>query len=410
MSGGHANAGAAGGGGHTGAVDVPKTADVRGAGAANQTAPTCARPADQAGSVAVGDDAGGANADQSAGTGIAFDAAGGVGVVDVTRGDGADQSARTGGAKDHASGVAVVDVAAGDGTDQATRASAACDAAGGVAVGNIAGGAAAQQAADRCRRTVVDVTGGVAVTDIAAGHGADQTAGAGRAVDVTGSVAVNDRAGAAAADQGTGAGTAGGIAAHQPDVLNHGPSASCTNQPDTGDASAVDDQVADAVAKSIHRSGKAGDGREAGVGIPSRRTCGVDVAAHRIVARHIAADTLQVGGAGAGCITQAVDHGERFSRAVRTLGGAEVLSGRQVDGRMDVVSCGVALRGGALTIEQCQAASAARGSDRLVDVDVAIGIQCQTVVGAPADSVVDGDVAQCSCGAAGSLNLDAVGG
>ena len=410
LGGGHANTGAAGRCRHTGAGDVPETVDMFSTGAADQPAPPGTDTGDQSGGIAVDDHAGGSHADQAASPGVAFDAAGGVGAGDMAGGDRAHQAARTGTARHSTRGVAIGDMAAGDGPDQAACARTAGNATGGIAVVDIAGGAAAQQAANRSGDTVVDIAGGVAVADAAAGHGADQTTGAGRAGDRAGGIAVEDITGAAAAEQRASACTTDRFAADQPDVLDHGQGAGSPDQPDAGGAGQVDDQVAYLVAQAVQGAGETGDGGEAGSAIPARACLGVDVGAERVVVRHIAADALQIGAADATRRAQAVDDGERFGQAVSTQRGAEVLPGRQIDCGIDLVAGGIAFGIGALPVKQGQAAAAARGADRLVDVDVAVGVQGQAVVAAPVDRVIDENVAIGPADPVGSLNHDVVTG
>ena len=93
------------------------------------------------------------------------------------------------------------------------------------------------------------------------------------------------------------------------------------------------------------------------------------------------------------------DDGVADYRTVRSQLGAEVVARHQVDWRADAVGGGVACSHCALSIQQGQGTASTAGRNGLVDVDVAVRIQRERVVGAPTNCVVHSDIAVAHCGA-----------
>lgn len=152
--------------------------------------------------------------------------------------------------------------------------------------------------------------------------------------------------------------------------------------------------VSQPIQGAVESRGIVTDGLEALTAIPRTGSAGIDIGTEHIVTRPVAVDPLQISTADGTLRTQAGEDGVVDDGTAAAQLGTEAAATGQVDRRVDVVGRGGAAdhaTGRTLAVLQRQPGRI-RAVHGGVDVDVAIGVQRERV-GAPADRVVDMDIA-----------------
>ena len=222
------------------------------------------------------------------------------------------------------------------------------------------------------------IPGSAAVADGARVVQAHQSANRVVAAHAAGGVAVANGAAVVKSDQTAHLVLAGHTAANQPDIPDHGTRSGVADQAHIDFRRTVDRQTGETMSQAIKNTREIGARTshrcKACTGIPLTGRTGIDIAAQHIISRKIAAHALQVGSCRTPCSTQAGDHCVILDHPVRTKPGAEVVSSRKIDRRIDLVAAGVPRRH-CLLPEVQRKLGTVRAIQVGVDVDVVLGVE-----------------------------------
>ena len=140
--------------------------------------------------------------------------------------------------------------------------------------------------------------------------------------------------------------------------------------------------------------------------VPTAGVAGVNVRTQGVVCTEVARHPLQVCSIHGTCTPQRGDDGIVDVAAIAAQPGAETAPRRQAERGIELVSSQVADGYRSLPVFEAQTGTAA-AAQRLVDVDVAMGLEGQPV-GVPTDRVVDHDVAVGAAAATTAINGDII--